>query len=75
MGITATALSRIQKALEEQERDYAWLARRARLPYKTVLAEVKHSRRPITLETALAVGDALGIDLPELVDTRTAVAS
>jgi len=67
MGISQAARSRIEKALNEQERDYAWLARRAGLPYKRVLTELKHSRRPLSLETALAVGEALGLELPELV--------
>jgi DNA-binding phage protein len=67
MGISKAAIDRIESALGEQERDYAWLARRAGLPYKRVLAEVKHERRPLTLETALAVSEALGIELPDLV--------
>lgn len=68
MGNSEQAIDRICAALDEQERDFMWLSRKSGIPYKRVLAEIKHKRRPLTLETALAAGAAVGITLPELVE-------
>lgn len=77
MGNSELAIKRICDALDEQERDFMWLSRKSGVPYKRILAEVKHRRRPLTLETALAAGGAVGIELPDLVDASVpeAVAS
>lgn len=77
MGNSELAIQRICTALNDQERDFMWLSRKSGIPYKRVLAEIKHRRRPLTLETALATGSAVGIKLPDLVElsTNEAVAS
>lgn len=60
MGNKNLAASNIRDSLKRKDRTYAWLAREAGLPYKRVLAELKHETRPVTLETTLAAAEALG---------------
>lgn len=70
MGTSEQAVTNIRQHLAQQQRTYAWLARTSELPYKRVLAEVKHSTRPLSLDTAVACAGALGVDLPSI--TRAA---
>lgn len=72
MGNSNGAIEKIGTALDEQERTYIWLARKSGVPYKRLLAELKHRRKPLTLEVAIAAGQALGIDLPQLVEVPAA---
>lgn len=67
MGNSELAVTNIRrKLIVERERNYAWLARETKLPYKRILAEVKHGKKPITLDVAVAAAGALGCELPEL---------
>lgn len=66
MGNSGAAVQTIHRLMEGQERSIAWLARKTKTPYKRLLAEVKNQTRPLTLETAIAVADALGADLIEI---------
>lgn len=66
MGNSATAIGRIRAEMNRQDRSYAWLARAADVPYKRLLAEVKHTTSPLALQTALAVAAALGITPADL---------
>lgn len=59
-------LTAIRDARVAQNRSYAWLARATQVPYKRLLAEVKHGHREATLETVLACANALNIDLVAL---------
>lgn len=70
MGTSEQAVTTIRQLLGQQQRSYAWLARMAELPYKRVLAELKHSTRPLSLDTAVACAEVLGLDLPAI--TRAA---
>lgn len=58
--------------MDERDRTHAWVARAAHLPYKRVLSEVKNRTTPIKLETAIAVAEALGSDLPHVLDEAAA---
>lgn len=66
MGYSETAVTKINRLRNEQDRSYAWLARNAGVPYKRLLAEVKHGTRPLSLETSIGCAQALGADLPSL---------
>ena len=66
MGHSEAAVNQIIRLKNEQDRSYAWLARNAGVPYKRLLAEVKHKTRPLSLETSLGCASALGADLPSL---------
>ncbi len=66
MGNGTKAVATIRTALNDKDRSFAWLARETRLPYKRILSEIKHENRPITLDTALAASEALGMELPDL---------
>lgn len=67
MGNSDTAVTKITGLMEEQDRSVAWLSRATGIPYKRLLAEIKHQKRPVSLDTALLAADALGSNLPELV--------
>lgn len=56
----------IVTALTDQDHTYAWLARQTGIRYKRLLAELKHRRRPLSLETTVHAGEALGIEVPGL---------
>lgn len=71
MGTSEAAIKTICTALDEQERTFTWLSRKSGVPYRRLLAELKHKSRPLSLETALSVGRAIGIDLPDLVEAST----
>lgn len=66
MATTNNAAENLGHMLEAQDRNYAWLSRETGIPYKRILAEVKHMRRPITLETTVKVAEVLGADLSEV---------
>lgn len=66
MGNSEPAVNNIIRLKNEQDRSYAWLARNAGVPYKRLLAEVKHGTRPLSLETSIGCARALGSDLPTL---------
>ncbi|MFF3029113.1 MULTISPECIES: hypothetical protein [Actinomycetes] len=66
MGHSETAVSNITSLMNQQDRSYAWLARNAGVPYKRLLAEVKHRTRPLALDTSIECAKALGADLPSL---------
>lgn len=75
-GTTATrAVTAIKTVMFERDLSYAWLARRANVPYKRVLAELKHGRSPITLESTLQYTGALDIELPDLIERAKQVAA
>lgn len=67
MANTEPAGGKIARLIEQQGRTYRWLSRTTEIPYKRLLAEVKHQTRPMSLDTALAVAKALDADLPTLV--------
>lgn len=67
MGNSDTAVTSINRLREQQGRSFAWLSRTTGIPYKRLLAEVKHKTRPVSLDTALQSAAALGTDLPNLV--------
>lgn len=67
MGNSELAVNNITRLMEQQERSVAWLSRVTGIPYKRLLAEVKHQTKPVSLDTALAAAAALGADLPALV--------
>lgn len=69
MGTSEQVIEAATRLLSDQDRTWAWIARKVEVPYKRVLAEFKHCTRPLTLELALAVVDALGATLPELLST------
>lgn len=66
MGTSNQAAAGIRKLLADNGRDYMWLARTTGLKYKPLLAEVKHEKRPLTLDTAEAAAEAFGIDVTDL---------
>ena len=66
MGNSKQAVSNLRTILNDKDRTYAWLSRETGIPYKRLLAELKNSTRPITLETAVASTEALGADLQEV---------
>lgn len=70
MGTSEAAITKICTALDKQERTFTWLSRKSGVPYKRLLAELKHKSRPLSLDTALSAGKAVGIDLPDLVEAR-----
>lgn len=63
MGIEDPAVTAIQSAIRDDQRSYAWLAREAGVPYKRILAEVKHGTRPLSFDVALAAFSALNLDI------------
>lgn len=67
MGNSNMAVTNLHNMITDQDRTYKWLSRQTGIPYKRILAEVKNSTRPISLETAIASTQALGADLPEIV--------
>lgn len=67
MGNSETAVTKINRLIQEQDRSIAWLSRTTGIPYKRLLAEVYHRSRPMSLDTALASATALGADLPSLI--------
>ncbi|WP_350351921.1 helix-turn-helix transcriptional regulator [Microbacterium sp. A8/3-1] len=67
MGNNEPAGGKIARLMEQQGRTYVWLAVTTGIPYKRLLAEVKNQTRPMSLDTALATAEALGVDLPALV--------
>ena len=67
MGNSELAVNNITRLIEQQERSIAWLSRVTGIPYKRLLAELKHKTKPMSLDTALAAADALGEELPALV--------
>lgn len=67
MGNSETAVATIAALMVEQERTVAWLSRATGIPYKRLLAEVKHRTKPMSLDTAIRAAGALGSNLPELV--------
>ena len=56
----------VEALLLEKERKHAWLSRASRVPYKRVLAEVKHRRAPMLAENAARYADALGVEVEDL---------
>lgn len=75
MGNSEAILKRLNQLREEQSRSWAWVARTSGVPYKRVLAEVKHCTVPIKLDTAIAVSAALGTSLADLRDTPVQAAA
>lgn len=69
MGNSEAAIKAIQDALSVQQRSYLWLSREAGLPYKRLLAEVKHSTRRLSLETTCGAANVLRIDLVSVLTT------
>lgn len=67
MGNSETAVTKINRLIQEQDRSIAWLSRTTGIPYKRLLAEVHHRTRPMSLDTALKSAAALGADLPSLI--------
>lgn len=67
MGNSELAVNNITRLIEQQERSVAWLSRVTGIPYKRLLAELKHKTKPMSLDTALAAAAALGEELPALV--------
>jgi hypothetical protein len=57
----------IRQTLDQLERDYAWLSRRTGINYKTLLAQVKHEKSPLSLENAILIAKALGTTVPKIV--------
>ena len=58
-----------------EDRSYLWLARTTRTNYKSLLRQVKHETSPLRLDVAIAVAEALGIDIAALAESMTAVAA
>lgn len=69
MGIATTVAESLHKSMQGQARPATWVARAAGVPYKRVLAEVVHRTAPLKLDTAVAVAEALGVELPLLIPT------
>lgn len=67
MGNNNEAVDNLRHMVTDQDRTYIWLSRQTGIPYKRILAEVKNSTRPISLDTALATASALGAELPEVI--------
>lgn len=74
VGNSDPALEAIRTALAGEERSYTWLSRATGIRYKRLLSEIKHARRPLTLETAIAVANVLQIDLVGVLETREVAA-
>lgn len=72
MGNRNEAVSNIRRKLNEKDRTFAWLARTVQVPYKRVLAELKHESRPLTLELAIAAAVALGEDPAQVIGATAA---
>lgn len=72
MGTTEAVLEEIRAELAEQGRNYSWLARAAGVPYKRLLAEIKHGSSKATLEVVCAASNALGIDIGAVLDAVAA---
>lgn len=68
MGNENKAVNNLRNMITTQDRTYKWLSRQTGIPYKRILAEVKHGARPISLETAVASASALGAELPDLLE-------
>lgn len=68
MGNSNEAVNNLRHHIKQQDRTYAWLSRNTGIPYKRILAEIKNGDRPISLETAIASTEALGVRLPEIVE-------
>ena len=73
MGNSETAVTTITSLMRDNERSYAWLSRHTGIPYKRILAEVKHKTRPMTLDVALRAATVLGADLSALVSMTNSV--
>ena len=56
----------VAELLKENDRDCAWLSRTTGIPYKRVLAEVKHERAPMLAVNAVLYADTLGVEVPDL---------
>jgi hypothetical protein len=56
----------VEALLSEKERKHAWLSRASGVPYKRVLAEVKHRRVPMLATNAALYADALGVEVEDL---------
>lgn len=67
MGNKDAAVATLRQHIQQQGRSYIWVARATNLPYKRILSEVKHERSRLSLETAVAIGEVLGVELPELI--------
>lgn len=68
MGNSKRVINGIRTALDEQDRNYAWLSRAANTPYKRLLAEVKYETRPLGLDTAINATSALNLSLVDFID-------
>lgn len=67
VGNNESAVSTLRQHMKAEGRTYLWLSRATGIPYKRLLSEIKHERSRLSLETALAVSEALDIELPELI--------
>lgn len=65
MGKSNEAAAVIRDRLRREHRTYRWLAESMGMPYKRVLAEVKHGSR-LSLDVALGSVDALGLSLSDI---------
>lgn len=68
MGTNVTPGAVIATLLEQNERDCAWLARKAGINYKRVLRQIKHRKTAISLLDAARYAEALGVELPVLLN-------
>lgn len=67
MGNKPTVRELILIRLDERERTVRWLHRQTGIPYKALLAEVKHGTRPLQLDHVIAIAKVLETTLPALV--------
>jgi len=72
MGNSEDVAARLDRLRREKDRSALWLARTSGVPYKRVLAEVVHRTTALKLDTAIAVSEALGVDLPDVIPQRAA---
>lgn len=73
MGNSTEVAAYLDGLRQENQRSALWLARTAGVPYKRILAEIVHRSSPLKLDTAVAVGDALGAPLGDVIGTARAV--
>lgn len=70
MGNTNQAVSNLRTLIKSKDRTYTWLSRQTGIPYKRILAEVKHESRPLSLETAVELVAALEAELPQIIGSN-----
>lgn len=62
------AAARLRGLLGERGWSIARLHRETGIPYKRLLAEVRHEKSKLSLNTAICSAEALGLTLPELLE-------